>query len=180
SGALHRWPYPVERQLGDGGRFGLRLEYALERIPLGTAGGLRRVAGRWREPFMLASGTALTSCDLSKAVAFHRDREAALTLVVAAVPGSGDVRVDEDGSLDIGGGGQSAVAMGVAIVSPEALALVPPRRRFVLLTDLVPRLCGAGLAVCGYVSTDPGLVVRTPKDLHAANRRALAGELPEL
>ncbi|PYM53772.1 MAG: hypothetical protein DMD79_25760, partial [Candidatus Rokuibacteriota bacterium] len=179
---LHHCPYPVERRLGDGTRWGLRLDYALERIPLGTAGGLRLVAGGWSEPFIVAAGTALTTSDLAKAAAFHRDREAALTMVVAAAPdGPVDVRLDEEGSLEVGAqGGRGFVSLGLAIVSPDAVALVPPRRRFDVLADLVPRLRAAGLPVWGYVSSEPGLVVRTPRELLVANRRALAGELPDL
>src|SRR5439155_21504133 len=179
---LHHCPYPVERRLGDGTRWGLRLDYALERIPLGTAGGLRLVAGGWSEPFIVAAGTALTTSDLAKAAAFHRDREAALTMVVAAAPdGPVDVRLDEEGSLEAGAqGGRGFVSLGLAIVSPDAVALVPPRRRFDVLADLVPRLRAAGLPVWGYVSSEPGLVIRTPRELLVANRRALAGELPDL
>ena len=54
--ALHHYPYPLEACLGDGTRLGLRLDYVLERTPLGTAGSARRIAASWTEPFVLAAG----------------------------------------------------------------------------------------------------------------------------
>ena len=53
--ALHHEASQIERLLGDGTRAGLRLDYALERVPLGTGGAPRRVAAGWREPFVLAA-----------------------------------------------------------------------------------------------------------------------------
>ena len=78
--ALHHEASQIERLLGDGTRAGLRLDYALERVPLGTGGAPRRVAAGWREPFVLAAATALVTTDLTKVIAFHREKRAILTL----------------------------------------------------------------------------------------------------
>jgi NDP-sugar pyrophosphorylase family protein len=180
---LHHCPYPVEARLGDGTRSGIALRYVLERSPLGTAGAARRVAARWTEPFLLAYGTALASVDLSQALAVHRRRGAALTLVVtppddraAALGLDGEGTVLRDGAP---GAGRYGFA-GLAVVTPQALALVAPGERCDLVTELVPRLLGCGLAVCGLPAAEPALVIRTLADLALANRRALAGDFPGL
>src|SRR5262245_51407466 len=179
--ALHHCPSRIEPLLADGARFGLRLEYAPERVGLGTAGAARRVAVGWPEPFILVAATALITTDLSKAVAFHRDREAALTIVCGAGNGDTDLALDDDdGIAPPGGGGRGVSSLGLAIVNPEALSRFPSGRHCDLMADLVPALRAAGLAVRGYVSSESGLVVRTPADLLAANRQAVAGELPDL
>ena len=179
--ALHHCPSLIEPLLEDGARFGLRLEYALERVGLGTAGAARRVAAGWSEPFILVASTALITTDLSKALAFHDDREAALTVVCAGGNGQSELMLDDDGGIVApGGSGRGVTSLGLAIINPEALAYAAPGRRCDLLADLVPRLRTAGLAVRGYVSSEPGLVIRTPSDLLAANWQAIAGELPDL
>jgi mannose-1-phosphate guanylyltransferase/phosphomannomutase len=180
---LHHCPYPVEAQLGDGARSGIALRYVLERSPLGTAGAARRVAGRFTEPFLLAYGTALTSVDLTEALALHRHRGAALTLVVTPGDG-GEAALGLDGAGTVrrdGGPGAARVGFaGLAIVEPRALTLVAPGERCDLVTELVPRLLDCGLAVCGLQAAGPALVIRTLADLALANRRALAGDFPGL
>jgi NDP-sugar pyrophosphorylase family protein len=182
--ALHHCPYPLEAQLGDGTRLGVRIRYALERVPLGTAGCLRRVAGGWREPFVVAAGTAVAAVDLSKVAALHQARGWALTLVVRPAPAG-------DGAVELGDADEVSVAprprtgpfalTGLAVVSPGALALAPASGRPVdLVGDLLPRLREAGLRVGGYVTSGPALTIRTVADLLEANRRAVAGELPGL
>lgn len=182
--ALHHCPYPVEARLGNGTRLGLRLDYALERAPLGTAGSACRIAGSWTEPFVLAAGTALTPADLAKAAALHQIHDAALTLLVtptAVTNGALDLTEDSrvvlprpprTGSFDLAG---------LAVVSPSALRLMPRLDRPAdLIADLLPRLIEAGLPVYGHVTLGPAVVIRTLADLLEANRLALAGELPDL
>jgi mannose-1-phosphate guanylyltransferase/phosphomannomutase len=180
---LHHCPYPVEAWLGDGARSGIALRYALERRPLGTAGAARRVAARWTEPFLLAYGTALAALDLDEALALHRGRQAALTLVVTpAGDRTAALRVTAGGTVqrDRGPGAAGFAFAGLAIVEPRALALVGPGERCDLVAELVPRLLDRGLAVCALPAPGPTVVIRTLADLALANRRALAGEFPGL
>jgi NDP-sugar pyrophosphorylase family protein len=182
--ALHHCPYPLEAQLGDGTRLGVRIRYALERVPLGTAGGLRRVAASWREPFVVAAGTALAAVDLSKVAAFHQARGWAATLVVApAAAGDGAIDLGDGGEVSLAAGGRSGpyTLTGLAVMSPVALALTPATGRPVdLVADLLPRLRESGLRVGGYVTSGPAVAIRTVADLLEANRRAVSGELPGL
>jgi mannose-1-phosphate guanylyltransferase/phosphomannomutase len=180
---LHHCPYPVEARLGDGARAGVALRYALERSPLGTAGAARRVAARWTEPFVLAYGTALGAVDLNEALAFHRGRQAALTLVVTpAGARTAELRASPGGTVHRDGvsGATGFAFAGFAIVEPRALALVGPGERCDLVADLVPRLLDCGLAVCALPAAGPTVVIRTLADLALANRRALAGDFPGL
>src|SRR5262249_34596189 len=149
--ALHHCPSVIEPLVGDGARFGLRLECALERIALGTAGAAHRVAVAWSEPFILLASTALITTDLSKVVAFHRDRGVALTIVCAGGDGDSELTLDDDGGVvPTGAGGRAVTSLGLAVVDPEALRLLAPGKPCDLFGDLVPRLRAAGLPVRGY------------------------------
>ena len=181
---LHHCPHAVEAWLADGTRLGLRLDYTLERVPLGTAGSARRVAASWTEPFVLASATALTAADLSKAAAFHQAHGAALTLLVVPAAGTdGAVELSRTGRVRLpfrrGTGAYGLTDL--AIVSPSAFELLPEVGRPTdLIADLLPRLLRARRPVYGHVCPGPALAIRTIGDLVAANRGALAGELPHL
>ena len=66
----------------DGADFGISLQYFVEDTPLGTAGSVRNAAGFLPETFVVISGDALTDLDISKAVAFHKERGSLATLVL--------------------------------------------------------------------------------------------------
>src|ERR671937_779908 len=75
----------VRNFFGDGSDLGLRLTYATEEEPLGTAGGVKNAESLLDEPFLVISGDAVTDLDLQHAIRFHRDRDAAVTVVLKRV-----------------------------------------------------------------------------------------------
>lgn len=65
--------------LGDGERFGVRIDYVREETPLGTAGPLRRI-GDLPEEFLVMNGDLLTTLDYQALIAQHRAEGNALTI----------------------------------------------------------------------------------------------------
>jgi len=67
-------PEQIGEVLGDGSRFGLEITYSEEPEPLGTAGGVGKVRDFLSETdsFLIISGDALTTVDLSAMRAAHR------------------------------------------------------------------------------------------------------------
>ena len=66
---LHYLADEIETYFGDGSEFGVRMRYAVEETPLGTAGSVKQ-AEPWLNDgtFLIISGDALTDFDLSEAV----------------------------------------------------------------------------------------------------------------
>lgn len=64
---------------------GIRLHYALEETPLGTAGCVKQLEDRLQDTFVVISGDALTDVDLTDAVRWHKAHRAAATLVLSRV-----------------------------------------------------------------------------------------------
>lgn len=56
----------VRAFLGDGSRFGIRIHYSLESIPLGTAGPVKLLERELTSPFMLINGDILTKLNFSE------------------------------------------------------------------------------------------------------------------
>jgi histidinol-phosphate phosphatase family protein len=70
----------IEEQLGDGSRFGSRIEYVREAEPLGTAGCFNQVRDRLTEPFLVIYGDILMDVDFRALAQFALKKGGAGTL----------------------------------------------------------------------------------------------------
>jgi NDP-sugar pyrophosphorylase family protein len=79
----HHKPESVHDALGDGSRWGVRIDYSHEPEILGTGGALDRVRGLLEDDdFVVVNGKIVTDLDLGAAIATHRSRNAIATLVL--------------------------------------------------------------------------------------------------
>jgi mannose-1-phosphate guanylyltransferase / phosphomannomutase len=153
----------VRNYFGDGEEFGMRLQYATEETPLGTAGSVKNAADALRdEPFLVISGDALTDIDLSELVAFHKDHGALVTVALTRVPDPlefGIVIPGEDGRiqrfLEKPTWGQvfsDTVNTGIYVMEPEVLDEVPAGEAVDWSGDVFPRLLERGAPLFGWVA----------------------------
>ena len=99
---LHWFPELVRERLGDGSALGLELSYSTEEALLGTAGGVRAVAGFLGDSFLVISGDALTDIDLGSMRDFHESHDGIATLAVRRVSETsefGVVITDREGRI---------------------------------------------------------------------------------
>ncbi len=92
----------VRRAMGDGAAHGVRLSYAVETDPLGTAGGVRNAVDLLRGLVVVLNGDILADLDLGAMLRFHRERGARATLYLTRVPDPtqyGLVELDSDGAI---------------------------------------------------------------------------------
>lgn len=78
-------PDVIREHFGDGSRFGVRITYFTETVPLGTAGSVKNAQNFLDDTFFVISGDALTDINLSDALRFHREKQADATLIVKQV-----------------------------------------------------------------------------------------------
>ncbi len=84
---LHHWPESVRESLGDGSRFGVRLQYVHEPVILGTSGALDNARQFFvDETFVVVNGKIITNIDLGAAMDTHRRTKALATLVLKKNP----------------------------------------------------------------------------------------------
>src|SRR5438034_1376163 len=78
----------IRNYFGDGSEFGVRMQYATEESPLGTAGAVRNAMEQLDETFLVVAGDALTDVDLGAVLKAHRAADAfgALALKRVAHP----------------------------------------------------------------------------------------------
>ena len=158
---LHHQPDVIRDFLGDGSAFGMMLEYAYEPTLLGTAGALRNAEAFLRDDdFFVVYGDNLSTIDLRRLAALHRERKAALTLALyhrEDPRASGIVALDESDRVtrflekpreeEIF---SHWVNAGYLAASPAILDLIPRQTEFDIGRDLLPRLLASGASVYGY------------------------------
>src|SRR5438445_6603687 len=75
-------PNAIRTYFGDGSEFGVKMVYATEESPLGTAGSVRNAMDVLDDRFLVISGDVLTDVDLSEIVRCH---EASHTLATVGL-----------------------------------------------------------------------------------------------
>lgn len=78
---LYHKPESIKKFFGDGQRFGVKIDYSLEKEILGTGGALLPFKKFLDKTFFLVYGDVFHRVDLKKLLAFHRRRKGLITLV---------------------------------------------------------------------------------------------------
>src|SRR5687768_7926121 len=93
----------IRDYFGDGSDFGIRMRYATDESPLGTAGSVRNAAAELDDTFLVISGDVLTDIDLSRVVNEHRESGATASIALKRVENPlefGIVITRPDGSIE--------------------------------------------------------------------------------
>jgi mannose-1-phosphate guanylyltransferase / phosphomannomutase len=152
----------VRTYFGDGSEFGVRMVYATEESPLGTAGSVGNARAELDEPFLVISGDVVTDVDLSAVVATHREKGALATLGLKAMEDPlefGIVITREDGSIERflekptwGQVFSDTINAGIYVLEPEVFDFVPEGRSVDFSSEVFPALLEAGKPVFGHVA----------------------------
>ncbi len=153
----------IQDYFGDGSSLGMDFHYSIEEVPLGTAGSVKQAEALLDEPFLVISGDALTDFDLGKVVAFHKEREATVTITLTRVPNPleyGVIIVDDDGRvkqfLEKPSWSEvfsDTVNTGIYVLEPRIFDSIDPDRPFDFSQDLFPILMEKGEPIYGYIAT---------------------------
>ncbi|HEX9774809.1 MAG TPA: sugar phosphate nucleotidyltransferase [Actinomycetota bacterium] len=152
----------VRNYFGSGEDLDLRLTYATEESPLGTAGSVKNAENRLDETFLVISGDALTDIDLGKALAFHHEKGAEATIVLSRQPNPleyGIVVTDNDGRierfLEKPGWGEvftDTVNTGIYVLEPSILESIPAGEPYDFSQQVFPALLEQGAPLFGFVA----------------------------
>ena len=143
-------PQKVKDYFGNGSSFGVQLHYFTEDEPLGTAGSIKNAHRFLNETFVVISGDVLTDINLTKAIEFHRSKQAMATLVLSRVdmPLNYGVVVTDNcdaivGFLEKPSWGEvfsDTVNTGIYIMEPELLDRILPGQRVDFSKDIFPEM----------------------------------------
>src|SRR5690349_24806331 len=155
-------PNAIRTYFGDGSEFGVRMVYATEETPLGTAGSVRNAMDELDERFLVISGDVLTDIDLGKVVTFHERRGALATIGLVPVENPlefGIVITNEDGSierfLEKPSWGQvfsDTINTGIFVLEPEIFDYIPDGRPVDFSSEEFPALLDDDKPLYGAVA----------------------------
>jgi NDP-sugar pyrophosphorylase family protein len=185
----------VRRTMGDGAGWGVKLDYAVEEQPLGTAGGVRNAADVLGDPMgdsgaglvVVLNGDVLTDVDLSAMLRFHAERGARATIYLTRVADpspyglvmlAGDRRVTrfvekpkpEEATAD-------TINAGIYVLDSALLARIPPGRVASMEREFFPGLLGDGLPFFGWVGDGYWIDIGSPEKYRQAQLDLLAGRV---
>jgi mannose-1-phosphate guanylyltransferase/phosphomannomutase len=152
----------IRNYFGDGSEFGVRMVYATEETPLGTAGSVRNAMDELDERFLVISGDVLTDIDLSAIVRFHEEKGALATIGLKAMENPldfGIVITHEDGAVERflekptwGQVFSDTINTGIYVLEPEIFDYIPADRPVDFSGEVFPALLEAAKPLYGHVS----------------------------
>lgn len=186
---VHHLAEAILRYYGEEARVGgMTVRFAREDELMGTAGGVKRLADRFDETFVVVMGDALTDIDVREVVSFHEESGALATLALKRVSDTsqyGVVELDADrnvvGFQEKPRPGQAVSDLantGIYVLEPEVLdRYVPEGAFFDFAEDVFPRLLEAGERLVGYEGDFYWSDVGTLEAYLAAQHDALSGKV---
>ena len=148
-------PQKISDYFGDGRDFGVDMRYFVEQMPLGTAGSVgqcRDFVGD--EDVLIISGDAVCNFDLTRAIEFHKEKNAAVTVVEYCHPAPleyGLVMTDKTGRIERFIEKPSwaqvftnTVNTGIYILKPQVLEQIPQNVPYDFAKDLFAKMMSQG------------------------------------
>ncbi len=185
--SLCRESTDVADHLGNGRRFGVSIRYCTEGKPLGTGGALKALEDILEETFIVIPGDLITDVDLTPAIAFHRSRSSAATVITSASDdptlhtcfelGNDDkvarvlVKPSAKDAIDV------CVSTGITILDRHVIKRIPPFESRDIDRDVLPRLIKEAEWVRAYHADCRWLDVGTVLSYKAAHFDVLEGRL---
>jgi mannose-1-phosphate guanylyltransferase len=179
----------IERFLGDGRRFGARVQYVHEPVILGTGGGLKHALPlldpeRRDAPFLSINGKLIFDLDVTAlASAYRAAGEILGMMVVQRVPdarawGAVNVQIDGRGPhvVDILGDGEHMFC-GVHVTRPSVMARLPGGEADSIRQGYLPWL-RAGERVAAYEHQGGYFAEHSTEERYLASNWALLGGAP--
>jgi len=170
------------------GRFGdLKLRYAVEDHPLGTAGAIRFAARGIEERVVVCNGDVLTTLDLDALVAFHdaRGAEATIYLTQVSDPSAfGVVPTRDDGEVVAfvekppkGRAPTNWINGGTYVLEPSVLSRIPERLTVSIERETFPRMLDEPSRLYAMASDAYWIDIGTPEKYLRAHTDVLRAAL---
>src|SRR5436190_1582725 len=177
----------IRNYFGDGSEFGVRMRYATEEAPLGTAGSVRNAQAELDDTFLVISGDVLTDIDLGLIVERQRERDAFATIALKRVENPVDfgiVITRPDGQIERflekptwGQVFSDTINTGIYVLDPGVFEFIPGGDVVDFSSDVFPPVLEKGLPLLGTVVDGYWEDVGTLESYRTAHENLLDGEV---
>lgn len=169
----------IRAALGTGERFGVDLEIAFEREPMGTAGAVKLLEDRLDGTFVVGSGDTLTDADLGDLIYFHFRKGAEATMGLTEVE-----RPEQFGIVGVSPEGRierfkekprteevfsRVINAGTYVLEPEVLSMIPPATKYDFSKNLYMDMLEKGRGLYATPLRGYWKDIGRPSDLYLAN-----------
>jgi mannose-1-phosphate guanylyltransferase len=176
----------IKEYFSDGSRFGLRIEYINEDIPLGTGGAIKKAGMMYHDTFLVLNADVVCNIDYKELIDFHKSKSASITVAVIGAETLSSYEVVESDKNDYAVSfGQTAddkeiksvyVNAGVYVVEPEMLNEIPEDRPVSLKREILPALLQKGYKVAAYKGCSYWMDIVTPENYLQTHQDILSGK----
>jgi len=178
-------PDPIQAYFDGQDLDGFSIDYAVEDVALGTAGGIKNAEGYLDGgPLVVVNGDVLTGFDLKKAVEAHGASDALATIVLTSVEDPtayGLVEVDHDMRvrrfLEKPAADEvttNLINAGIYVLEPEVVEMIPAGREVSIEREIFPELQAMG-RLGAHVSSSYWRDIGTPRSFIGASNDVLSG-----
>jgi mannose-1-phosphate guanylyltransferase len=183
--SLNYQPRRIEEMFGDGTGTGVRLRYVVEPAPLGTGGAIRFASHGITDTIVVFNGDVMTSVDVNRVVAMHRERGARATIVLTPVDNPsayGLVETEADGSvrrfLEKPGADEitcDTINAGIYVLEPATFDRIPKDVSYSIERGYFPSLVERGEPFFAYVDRGYWIDIGTPEKYIQVHRDMFDG-----
>lgn len=183
-------PKAITDYFGDGSALSMKITYAIEETPLGTAGALKNCEAHITGPFFVFNGDILTSLDLREMIRYHQSKAGAgvLHLIEVEDPSAFGVVVHDEENLISAfiekpprdRAPSREINAGTYLLEKEVLDFIPAGRAVSIERETFPQLIAAGKKLFARTTNDYWIDLGRPENYLAAHRDLLSGTMPLL
>ncbi len=180
-------PGEIKRYFEDGRKFGVKISYISEDLPLGTAGAIKNAHSFISETFLVFNADILSDIDISGMIRLHREKRALATIAVTKVDNPSDygvIEYDENGCITAfrekpcpHETASNLINAGVYIFEPQILDEIPTGRAVSIERETYPLLLRKRYKLAVYSGCSYWLDLGTPGKYLRAHRDILDGVL---
>jgi len=165
--------HQIKAYFKEGRDFGVDIEYAIEKRPLGTGGALKNAQKYLKEnTFLVLNGDTYVNIDLFDFMHYHRDKRSKGTIALARVDKPeeyGTVLLDDSQRIreflekSKTQGAYGIINAGVYLLEPEVLDYISPGKKISLEKEIFPELLRRNLPLFGYLTSGYFVDIGTPE-----------------
>jgi mannose-1-phosphate guanylyltransferase len=180
-------PKAMDEHFRDGGRFGVKLTYALESQPMGTAGAVKNAEKYLTDRFLVLNGDIITDLDITAMCRFHESHQAKATIALTPVEDPtayGLIETTSEGRvsrfLEKPSRDQITTNMinaGTYVLNKEVLERITAGTNYSFERQLFPQLLESGKPIFAYSSQAYWIDIGTPEKYHLVHRDLLGGRV---
>jgi NDP-sugar pyrophosphorylase family protein len=183
--SLNYQPRRIEEVFGNGEGTGVRIRYVVEPAPLGTGGAIRFAAQGISDTIVVFNGDVMTSVDVNRVIALHRERAAKATIVLTPVDNPsayGLVETAPDGAvrrfLEKPKADQitcNTINAGIYVLEPDTFDRIPRDVAYSIERAYFPSLVDRGEPFVAYVDRGYWIDIGTPEKYVQVHRDMFDG-----